>query len=115
MKPQRIPSLGNTGASQGSMNRNDKQGPVAATDTVQRVAGENWMTDRIANISAQEAARFLGISTRDLKELRRRRVFAYYRIGHRTVTYHPLDLVDFLDKCRVAPVGEAKGSRSHSR
>lgn len=88
------------------MNSNCKQGAV------QRVIGENWMTGRVGNISAQEAARFLGVSLRELKELRRRRVIAFYRLGHRTVTYNPNELEAFLEKCRVAPAGEAIGCRS---
>ena len=91
------------------MNNNCRQGAV------QRVAGENWMTGRVGNISAQEAARFLGISLRELRGLRARRAIAFYRIGHRTVTYNPKELEAFLEKCRVAPAGEAIGCRSHSR
>ena len=79
---------------------------------VQRVTNDNWMTGRVAHISAQEAARFLGVSLRELKELRRRRVIPFYRLGHRTVTYNPNELEAFLQTCRVAPAGEAVGCRS---
>jgi len=60
-------------------------------------------------MSAKVAADYLGITMRELKGLRARRTLPFYRIGHRTVTYSIKDLDAFLEKCRVAPAGEAIG------
>lgn len=61
-------------------------------------------------VGAQAAAEHLGITMRELKELRYQRRIAYYRIGHRTISYAVADLNGFLAKCRVAPAGEAIGA-----
>ena len=53
-------------------------------------------------IGSTAAAQHLGITPRELKEIRRRRKIAFYRIGHRTVTYAVADLDAFLAGCRVA-------------
>ena len=71
----------------------------------------NKITGRVGNIPARDAAAMLGITLRELKGLRARRAIAYYRIGHRTVTSNPTDLLAVLEKCRVAPAGEAIGLR----
>jgi hypothetical protein len=69
----------------------------------------NDMPTTRTRLSSAAAAQHLGISTRELKELRRQRRVAYYRIGHRTMTYAVADLDAFLTKCRVAPAGELIG------
>jgi hypothetical protein len=61
-------------------------------------------------VGAAGAAEHLGISMRELKEIRQQRRLPYYRIGHRTVTFSVADLDAFLLKCRVAPAGEAIGA-----
>jgi len=62
-------------------------------------------------VGAQGAAQHLGVTLRELKELRRLRKIAFYRIGHRTVSYSVADLNAFLTTCRVAPAGEGIGGR----
>ena len=52
-------------------------------------------------VSAKDAASYLGITSRELKGLRARKALAFYRIGHRTVTYRLSDLDAFLEKRRV--------------
>jgi excisionase family DNA binding protein len=61
-------------------------------------------------IGSGAAAQYLGITLRELKEIRRRRRLAFYRIGHRTVSFSVADLNKFLASCRVAPYGEAIGA-----
>ena len=60
-------------------------------------------------VGAAAAAEHLGISMRELKEIRQQRRLAYYRIGHRTVSFSVADLDAVLAKCRIAPAGEAIG------
>jgi len=60
-------------------------------------------------VGAQAAAQHLGITVRELKEMRRARKIAFYRIGHRTVSYAVADLDAFLNGCRVASVSEKTG------
>ena len=60
-------------------------------------------------VGAQAAAQHLGVTVRELKEMRRARKIAFYRIGHRTVSYAVADLDAFLNGCRVAAVGEKTG------
>jgi len=59
----------------------------------------------ILRVGTPAAAQYLGIPPHELKELRRRRRLAFYRIGHRTVSYDITDLDAFLAACRVAPIG----------
>lgn len=81
------------------------------TNTVQHAGNDNnWTTFRGGNVPARTAACYLGITLRELKGLRARRAIAFYRIGHRTVTYNLKELEAFLKKCRVAPAGEAIGA-----
>jgi hypothetical protein len=61
------------------------------------------------NVAAKDAAAYMGITLRELRGLRTRRVLPFYRIGHRTVTYCQKELDDFLKKCRIAPAGESIG------
>lgn len=74
-----------------------------------QVAGGEWMAGRSRNLSAKNAAEYLGITLRELRGLRERRVLPFYRIGHRTVTYCQKELETFLKKCRIAPAGESIG------
>lgn len=60
-------------------------------------------------LGSKDVAGYMGVTSRELKELRKRRALAFYRIGHRTVTYAIADLDAFLAKCRVAPAGEQIG------
>lgn len=76
------------------MNTNNQQGTA-------QVGGVDGAVIRIRNITAKEAAAYLGITLRELKGLRARKALPFYRIGHRTVTYSPKDLDTFLEKCRV--------------
>lgn len=80
-------------------------------ETDQRIGALTGTTVRVGNMSSQEAAAYLGITIRELKGLRARRAIAFFRIGHRTVTYRPGDLDAFLEKCRVAPASEAIGHK----
>lgn len=76
------------------------------------VTGDNKVTVvdfRQGCVSGNEAARYLGITQRELKGLRARKALAFYRIGHRTVTYRLTDLDAFLARNRVAPEGESVG------
>jgi excisionase family DNA binding protein len=61
-------------------------------------------------INSKDAAEYLGVTPRELKEIRRQRRIAFYRIGHRTMSFAVADLDAFLLKCRVAPAGEAIGA-----
>jgi len=72
-----------------------------------QVGGVDGTGDKGRNLSPKEAAEYLGIGIRELRGLRARRAFPYYRIGHRTVTYNSRDLAAFLDKCRVAAVNDS--------
>ena len=74
------------------------------TDTKQgnaQVGGVEGVGFRIRNITAKEAAAYMGITLRELKGLRARKALPFFRIGHRTVTYSPKDLDVFLENCRV--------------
>lgn len=66
-----------------------------------QVGGVEGAVGRSRNVTAKEAAGYLGITLRELKGLRARKALPFYRIGHRTVTYSPRDLDAFLEKCRV--------------
>ena len=66
-----------------------------------QVGGGEGVVFRIRNITAKEAAAYMGITLRELKGLRARKALPFYRIGHRTVTYNPKDLDTFLGGCRV--------------
>jgi len=66
-------------------------------------------TTTIARVGTAAAAEHLGITPRELKEMRRARKIAFYRIGHRTVSYAIADLDAFLTACRVAPVDKKMG------
>ena len=77
------------------MSNDNKQGS-------EKVAGVEATGGGIRNMSAKDAASYLGITLRELKGLRVRRALPFYRIGHRTVTYSPRDLDAFLETCRVA-------------
>jgi len=74
-----------------------------------QVGGVEGAGFRIRNLSAKDAAGYLGITMRELRGLRERRVLPFYRIGHRTVTYCQRELEAFLKKCRIAPAGESIG------
>ena len=47
-------------------------------------------------LNTAQACEFLGITTRELKSLRKSRALSFYRVGHRTVTYDIADLETFL-------------------
>ena len=66
-----------------------------------QVSGVEAAGFRIRNITAKDAAAYMGITLRELKGLRARKALPFYRIGHRTVTYNPKDLDTFLGNCRV--------------
>jgi Helix-turn-helix domain len=72
-----------------------------------QVGGVDGTGFRIRNITAKDAAAYMGITLRELKGLRARKALPFFRIGHRTVTYSPRDLDAFLAGCRVVPAGEA--------
>jgi hypothetical protein len=59
-------------------------------------------------IGTPDAAQHLGITTRELKSLRKAKRIPFYRIGHRTVSYALTDLDAFLAGCRVATAGERR-------
>ncbi|MEI6972665.1 MAG: DNA-binding protein [bacterium] len=57
-------------------------------------------------IGTPAAAAYIGITTRELKGLRKAKRIPFFRIGHRTVSYLIGDLDAFLERCRVpAKVG----------
>lgn len=60
-------------------------------------------------IGTPAAAEHIGVTPRELKEMRRARKIAFYRLGHRTVSYAVADLDAFLASCRVEAVGEKGG------
>jgi hypothetical protein len=54
-----------------------------------------------------EARRFLGCTPRVLKELRRRRLITFYKVGHRSVAYDRPSLERYLKARKVPAIGEA--------
>ena len=60
----------------------------------------------LTRIGTPDAAQHLGITTRELKSLRKAKRIPFYRIGHRTVSYAVTDLDAFLAGCRVATASE---------
>jgi len=65
----------------------------------------------MTRIGTPGAAQHLGITTRELKSLRKAKRIPFYRIGHRTVSYALTDLDAFLAGCRVATAAENKVRR----
>ncbi|MEI8140605.1 MAG: helix-turn-helix domain-containing protein [bacterium] len=65
-------------------------------------------SNELTRIGTPDAAQHLGITTRELKSLRKAKRIPFYRIGHRTVSYAVTDLDAFLAGCRVATAGEKK-------
>ncbi len=60
-------------------------------------------------IGTAAAAKHIGVTHRELKEMRRARKIAFYRLGHRTVSYAVADLDAFLAGCRVEALPEKHG------
>lgn len=61
----------------------------------------------IANrLNAEEARHSLGCSPRQLKELRRRRLIKFYRLGHKTVSYDRVSLERYLKSREFPAIGE---------
>lgn len=65
----------------------------------------------LSRVGSPGAAQHLGITTRELKSLRKAKRIAFYRIGHRTVSYALADLDAFLAGCRVATAEERRVGR----
>ena len=57
-------------------------------------------------LNADEAMQSLGCSPRQLKELRRRRLIKFYRLGHKTLTYDRTSLERYLKSREVPAIGE---------
>ena len=51
------------------------------------------------------------LTKRRQKELRRRRLLAFHRIGHRTILYSRRDVDAFLKSCRVESFADKKRGR----
>jgi hypothetical protein len=68
----------------------------------------------LTRIGTPDAAQHLGITTRELKSLRKAKRIPFYRIGHRTVSYAVTDLDAFLAGCRVATAEERRVGREQS-
>ena len=64
--------------------------------------------DRILN--GQQAAAYMGVSGRFLRQLRERRRIPHFRVGHRTVVYRRDDLDRYIERSRVNALGEGDGS-----
>jgi hypothetical protein len=62
-------------------------------------------------IGTAAAAQHIGVTPRELKEMRRARKFAFYRLGHRTVSYTIADLDAFLARSRVEALVEYDARR----
>jgi hypothetical protein len=62
----------------------------------------------LRRVGSPGAAQHLGITTRELKSLRKAKRIPFYRIGHRTVSYALTDLDAFLAGCRVATADERR-------
>jgi len=52
-------------------------------------------------LSAKEAAAYIGLTERGLKEGRRKNRIPYYDHGHKTKLYLKADLDSYLEMCRV--------------
>ena len=59
-------------------------------------------------LNPEEARQLLGCTPRKLKELRRRRVVKFYRLGHKTLAYDRRSLERFLRSCEVPAIGEGE-------
>jgi hypothetical protein len=59
-------------------------------------------------LNADEARQSLGCSPRKLKELRRRRLIKFYRLGHKTISYDRPSLERYLKSCEVPAIGEVR-------
>ena len=57
-------------------------------------------------LNSQQACVHLGVSARVLAELRTKRLIAYYKIGHKTVSYDRQDLDRFLASRRIPAICE---------
>ena len=58
-------------------------------------------------LNDEEARRFLGCTPRVLKELRRKRLVTFFRVGYRSLAYDRSSLERFLRSRRVSAIGEA--------
>jgi hypothetical protein len=65
---------------------------------------QTFETTSRRRIGTAAAAQHIGVTPSELKEMRRGRKIAFYRLGHRTVSYAIADLDAFLARCRVEAV-----------
>ena len=52
-------------------------------------------------MNSEQAAAYLGVSMRSLKDIRLARKLAYYRLGHRSISFNRMELDSFLANRRV--------------
>lgn len=62
--------------------------------------------DHHGYLRRREAARYLGISIYTLRDLQRRRMIPFIKLGSRLVLFRKQDLDKALDRYRVASIGE---------
>ncbi len=67
-------------------------------------------------LTSREASAYLGVSLRVMAELRATRQIAYFKHGHRTVSYDATDLDRYLDSRRIEAIQDCrKGYRRYIR
>ena len=59
-------------------------------------------------MSSKEAARYLGVTLRFLRELRVRRRLPHYRLGYKTITYSREELDRYIRRSRINAIGEGE-------
>jgi len=87
-----------------SPSRTKSEATTAFDQTVKNPLGPAKQTDR--RLTPREAAHYLGVTLRTLKELRQRRRIPFYRLGHRTLRFSRKDLDAYLRRVRVSAIGE---------
>ena len=59
-----------------------------------------------AYLDTEGAARYLGVTGREVDELRRQKKISFYRLGYRTIRFRAVNLDRDLESLRVHAVGE---------
>ena len=59
------------------------------------------------HLTTEQAAEFLAVPVSMVKRLRERRLIPYVKIGYRTIRYALHDLEKYVQRNRVAAIGEA--------
>ena len=71
------------------------------TPIVERAARSEKLPPKALRLDARQAAKYIPMNPRTLKEYRQQRRIPYYRIGHRTIVFDVRDLDAFIAKRRV--------------